>query len=112
MYVARQIYPVMQGEPHLGNIIESELIAENEEIFYLISESAIESGAVPDVVFGIDDYSGEEIEIETYDYITKEQAEEIDRYIECSDVQWEYKADEIFQFLENNIELVYECEDE
>jgi len=69
MYLKRDTYPVMEGEPALGSITETEIIAEVSEVVELVIEYILENHAIPKEVYGVDDYTEEEIKILVGDYL-------------------------------------------
>jgi predicted house-cleaning noncanonical NTP pyrophosphatase (MazG superfamily) len=82
MYIACQKYPTMPGEPHLGHVTECELIADQSEVLDLIAEAIEDSGEFPICVYGIDDYSDEQIELEVNDWVDDTLIEEMNQWLE------------------------------
>ena len=71
MYIKTDIYNVMDGEPALGKMEETELIAEKFEIEDYIINDLFDNGTYPGdwKFYPTDDYTDEEIEIDAADYI-------------------------------------------
>lgn len=75
-YIQTTRYSVMDGEPQLGYMYESELIADDEEIADILVDKIIDDGlsctmehSEHKTVTTYDDYSEEEIEIDTADFL-------------------------------------------
>ena len=70
MYIAEHEYPVMVGEPQLGRQIEYNLIEEEdgEGLAILITYMA-DQQEVPTTFTAIDEFSDEDIELNTCDYL-------------------------------------------
>ena len=66
MYIKTTTYPIMQDEPALGTITESEIIARKYEVEDYLLEEAIEDGIIRDY------YDFEDFAIETSQYIDYE----------------------------------------
>ncbi len=69
MYLKRDRYPVMDNEPQLGTIEEIEIIVEISEVVELVIEYILEHHEIPKVVYGVDDYTDEKIELIVGDYL-------------------------------------------
>ena len=72
MWIKTEKYMFMQGEPQLGYQYESELMYEDSEIHDAVEQFIKDEGYFPDYLYFIDDYTEEEIEIDTSDYVDKD----------------------------------------
>jgi hypothetical protein len=82
MYVSCQKYPTMPGEPHLGYVTECELIYDKEEAYELLADAIEDSGEVPMYVYGVDDYSEEDIELDVLEFMDKDSISELSDWLE------------------------------
>ena len=69
MYVTAKEYPVMDGEPQLGKQIERELHQDEGEGLALLITYMADQQEVPTTFSAIDEYSEEDIELTTSDYL-------------------------------------------
>jgi len=89
MYFTHTKYQVMPGEPHLGSMVESDLIeapGEAEDIFF---DNCLANGYAEQCFTAIDDVSELDIELDITDYI----------------------GDKAFRLLESTLELLDEDEE-
>ncbi|RLF43962.1 MAG: hypothetical protein DRN17_05355 [Thermoplasmata archaeon] len=92
---------MMDGEPHLGYQVESELIVDREEVIALIADEVADTGFVPSIVQGCDDYSEEDIEIETSDWVDDTTKANIEEWITALFEKEEYPdREEVIEYLE------------
>jgi len=73
MYTKRTRYSVMDGEPHLGSVVESELIATREEILAAFLEEVQNEGYLSDEIHVIDDVSEYDIVLDTSEHLSNQQ---------------------------------------
>lgn len=73
MYIKRTKYKVMEGEPHLGSIVESEIIEDPSEVIEALIDIMVETQELPTTIVMIDDIDDEDIEVEVKDYLTSQQ---------------------------------------
>ena len=68
MYIKTTRFPVMEGEPHLGYIIETELIETVSEGRDIFIELFVDNQGVEETATTYDDYNEEDIELYIEDY--------------------------------------------
>jgi len=69
------------GEPHLGYVNECELIADDEEVFELLWNTITMSGDIPSTIYGIDDYTDDEIEIDTAEWFGDKEMKQLEEWL-------------------------------
>ena len=69
MYITAKEYPVMEGEPQLGKQTERELHQDDGEGLALLITYMADQQEVPTTFTAIDEFSEEDIELKTSDYL-------------------------------------------
>lgn len=69
MYITEKEYPVMDGEPQLGKQIERELHEDEGEGLDILIAYMADQQEVPTTFTAIDEFSDEDIELKTCDYL-------------------------------------------
>ncbi len=73
MWIKSDTYPVMDGEPHLGTVVETELMEDEGEGLAILITYMADQQEVPRTFIAIDDYSDESIELIINDYLDNSQ---------------------------------------
>jgi len=98
MWMKTEKFQFLSGEPHLGSVEETELMCDEEEVYYLIAEIIQDEGIVPSVVSGIDDYTEEDIEVEVNDWIDDSVVDKLNEWIEEKSEEADFASlDEILE---------------
>ena len=82
MWIETTRWPVMDGEPHLGYMYESELMG--DDAVDIIVQYIVDTGDVSEVIQTIDDYSDEMIDLDVADFIDYEAVRE---YVEQCEME-------------------------
>ncbi len=69
MWIKKQMMPVDMDEPQLGSQLEEEFFEEEGEGLGILITYMADQQEVPTTFTAIDDYSDEEIELQTSDYL-------------------------------------------
>jgi len=85
MWIKTTSEPVMHDEPHLGNMTEHELMEDEGEALELLLTYMADQQEVPTSFYAIDDYSDEDIDLKTIDYLTDAQITNLKAAFELTD---------------------------
>ena len=81
---------------------DTELFCEEDEVEYLLIEGIIDDGEVKRTVFGMDDHTEEEIEIEVSDYIGENTIDLLDDMMDNLELE-SLDAEQLIKWLINNV---------
>ena len=87
MWIKKTEYPVMDGEPQLGTITETELMGEKEEAILALCDYIEDNQELPEVFTVIDDITDEDIELEVKDYLSDHQIDTVNALL-MEDNEW------------------------
>ena len=87
MWIKKTEYPVMDGEPQLGTITETELMGEREEAIDALCEYIEDNQELPEVFTVIDDITEFEIDLRVKDYLSNHQINTINELL-MEDNEW------------------------
>jgi len=73
MYIVKHVDLIDANEPQLGSITEPELIQDEGEGLDLLIDDMVSNQEVPTTFYAIDDYTDEDIELQTSDYLDDAQ---------------------------------------
>ncbi len=75
-------YNVMPGEPALGKMTECELMIDREEVIEILADDMVTDGYIGPCFRGMDDYSEEDIEIETSEWLSDKDVSSLNEWME------------------------------
>ena len=111
MWIKSDTYPVMDGEPQLGNMVETELMGKEEGLEILIAYME-DQQEVPTTFTAIDDFTCEDIELQTKDYLSTSQIDMLNEMFTETDGWTEEQLEYLINYRRELDEHTSRCSDE